>query len=448
MAVTFARRPGRSRPRTPRRLAAAAVVALSATALAACGTEPSAGGTQTLNWFINPDNGGQAELAKKCSAASGGRYTIRTPVLPNDANDQREQLLRRLAAKDDSIDFMSLDPPFNAEFAKAGFLRPFTEQERAEFTAGVLRGPVEGATYEGKLIGAPFWANTQLLWYRKSVARQTGVDPSKGPVTWQQLIDAAGKAGRKVDVQGRRYEGYMVWINALVESAGGSVLDPNTAGQSADRVEPAIDSPAGQAAAQIIKMLATSSAANPSMSTAGEEAARASFQSDAGGYMVNWPYVWTAADTAIEKGTLSASYKDDVGWARYPRVAGGTESAPPLGGINLTISAYSRYQDLALDAVRCLTTDESSKQYFLKSGNPSNTDAVYDDPEVRKAWPMADDIRDSLNDAAPRPVTPYYGDVSFSVYSTFHPPAAVDPQSTPQSAAERVTGVLRNEQLL
>ncbi|MGH9265157.1 MAG: ABC transporter substrate-binding protein, partial [Acidimicrobiales bacterium] len=149
---------------------------LLASAMAACGGGGS--GVPTLNWYINPDNGGQAELAAKCSAASNGAYRIQTSVLPNDATGQREQLVRRLAAKDSSIDLMSLDPPFIPEFAEAGFLRSFTEAEARELTAGVLSGPIESSTWDGELVAAPFWANTQLLWFRRSVAQQAGIDPA------------------------------------------------------------------------------------------------------------------------------------------------------------------------------------------------------------------------------------------------------------------------------
>jgi multiple sugar transport system substrate-binding protein len=185
----------------------------------ACAGGDSGAATPVLGWYINPDNGGQAELAAACSAASGGRYRITVSVLPNSASGQREQLVRRLAAKDRSIAIMSLDPPFLAEFAEAGFLRPFTTEEAAGFTAGVLSGPVEGATWNGRLVAAPFWANSQLLWYRKSAAARAGVDPAAGPVTWDQIIAGAERAGATVAVQGDRYEGYMVLISALVASA-------------------------------------------------------------------------------------------------------------------------------------------------------------------------------------------------------------------------------------
>ena len=145
-------------------------------------------------------------------------------TLPNDASPQREQLVRRLAAQDSSIDVMSLDPPFIAEFANAGFLRPFAKEDEATFTDGVLDGPLQTASWDGKLVAAPFWANTQLLWFRKSVAQAAGVDPTAADFTWDQMIKAAESQDKVIGVQANRYEGYMVWINALVVSAGGQIL--------------------------------------------------------------------------------------------------------------------------------------------------------------------------------------------------------------------------------
>ena len=104
--------------------------ALLASTLVACGGGGE-GGTPTLTWYINPDNGGQQDLAAKCTKAADGDYRIDVALLPSDADGQREQLVRRLAADDSSIDIMSLDPVFVPEFANAGFLRPFSDDEAA-----------------------------------------------------------------------------------------------------------------------------------------------------------------------------------------------------------------------------------------------------------------------------------------------------------------------------
>jgi multiple sugar transport system substrate-binding protein len=428
-----------------RRTVVMAMALAAPIALFGCSSGESSGPAQ-LTWYINPDNGGQATLAKQCSEQSEGAYTIETQVLPNEADAQREQLVRRLAAQDDSIDLMSLDPPFVAEFANAGYLLPITNADDvAEFTQGVLDAPLETAYWDDKLVAPPFWANTQLLWYRKSVAEAAGVDPTAADFTWDEMIKAAEDQGKRIGVQGRRYEGYMVWINALITSGGGQIIENADQGANAT---PTVASPAGDTAADIIGELARSSAAPADLSTAGEEEARSVFQSDSGSFMVNWPYVYTAAQDSVAAGAIDQSVVDDIGWARYPEVAAGQESAPPLGGINLAIGNFTNHPDEAIAAAHCITSLPSNIQYMLEAGNPAARSAAYDDPEVRQAYPMADLIRDSIDSAGPRPVTPYYGDVSTSVQRTWHPASGVHSPQTPEDTDSYMSEVLKGDRLL
>ena len=146
-------------------------------------------------------------------------------MLPQDANQQRIQLARRLAAQDSGIDLMSIDPPFTAEFSNAGFLAPLPQSLQDQLSQQSFKSATAAATWEGKLVVAPFWSNTQVLWYRKSFVEKAGIDMSK-PVTWDQIIDAAAENGGKVAVQSNKYEGYVVWINALISGAGGEHRRP------------------------------------------------------------------------------------------------------------------------------------------------------------------------------------------------------------------------------
>ncbi|WP_203707093.1 extracellular solute-binding protein [Asanoa iriomotensis] len=433
------------RHRPHRRVAGSALVLFAAAcALSGCGG--GEGGATSLTYYIA--DAAQADVAARCATESGGAYTFDIQRLPNNAAGGREQLLRRLAAEDRSMDIVSVDPPFMAEFANAGFLRAFTDQERQEFSDGVLEGPLKQSTFRDTLYSAPLYGNTQLLWYRKSVLQKAGVDPSAGPVTWDQLIEGASRAGVTVAAQGRRNESLMVWVNALVASAGGSILQPGSENVPADQVEAGLDSPAGAAAARIMHELAVSPAAPAGFSTAGEEDSRAAFQAATGGFMVNWPYVWAAMDAGIEEGSLPANFKDDVGWAAYPRVDAGTESASPSGGLGLSISAFSRKQDLAVEAIRCLADERSQKEFMISAGNPAALGSVFDDPDIRAKFPMADQIRTGLDAATPRPVSPYYGDVTGAIQTAFHPPDSLSPETTPRAANDLLEAVLSNERLI
>jgi multiple sugar transport system substrate-binding protein len=423
-----------------RKTALAAALAVGMSLLAACGGGDS--GPPTLTWYINPDSGGQEDLAAKCTKDAGGAYEITTSGLPTDATAQREQLLRRLAGSDESVDLMSLDPPFTAEFASAGFLAPIPQDRTAEFTDGIFEPAVQSATWEDELVAVPFWANTQLLWYRKSVAKAAGLNMNQ-PVTWEQIVQAAESENKTVAAQGLLYEGYTVWINALVESAGTSVVANPEA--PPEDIELGLDSAEGQAAAKVIEQV--DAVGGPALSTQDEEGARRLFQGPDGAFLVNWPYVWAAWAGEVDAGTLDKSVVEDIGWTMYPRVDAGQSSAPPLGGIHIGIGAFSQYQEEALDAAACITTEENQKEYMLTNGNPAAAEAVYEDPEIRKAYPMADTIVEGLEAAAPRPLTPYYTEVSSSIQREFHPPESVSAE-TPASAADLILGVMNGEVLL
>src|SRR5262249_19271106 len=159
------------------------------------------------------------------------------------------------------------------------------------------------------------------------------------------MIKAAESQRKVIGVQANRYEGYMVWINALVVSAGGQIITNVEAGKNAT---PAIASPAGDAAARIVGDLARSPAAPPAMSTATEEEARSAFQGATGGFMVNWPYVYSAAKGDVESGAIKQSVVDDIAWARFPAVVAGEPSKPPLGGIDLAVGNYTKHPEQAM----------------------------------------------------------------------------------------------------
>jgi multiple sugar transport system substrate-binding protein len=419
------------------------VLALAAAGLAACG---GSSGPPTLTWYINPDAGGQAENAKRCTQDAGGAYSITTSLLPREASAQREQLVRRLAANDDSIDLMSLDPPFVPELAEARFIEPVPSDIAKKVTDNVVESAVRGSTWKGKLVAVPFWANTQLLWYKKSVAQKAGLDPATEPVTWDELIKAAEEQHTLIAVQGIRAEALTVWINALVESAGGHILENPEA--PADQVKLGIDSQAGKDAATVIRTIADHDLAGPAFSTENEDASRALFESGDASFMVNWPFVWPAANDAVKAGTLNDSVVKDYGWALYPRMQADEQSRPPYGGINIGVGAFSRHKDMAFQAVQCIVSEQNQAYYFVSNGNPPANKAAFADKAVTDAFPMAPVIAESLDAAAPRPQTPYYNEVSQGLQRTWHPPRSVNPDTTPQRSAALITAVLRKERLL
>ena len=86
---------------------------------------------------------------------------------------------------------------------------------------------------------------------------------------------------------------------------------------------------------------------------------------------------------------------------------------------------------------------------MVESGNPAARAAAYDDPAVREAFPMADLIRDSINDAGPRPITPVLRRRVDLGAAHLAPGRATSRRpSTPEETDTYMTEVLAGERLL
>jgi multiple sugar transport system substrate-binding protein len=405
-------------------------VALS---LAGCGGGDD-GGTPTIKWYSFPEPSGAFDkAAADCTEASGGRYRIEVKQLPTTADGQREQLVRRLAAEDSDVDLMFMDVIWTAEFAEAGWLLPFDEQVAHEITEGVLEGPLATATYKDRLWGAPITSNTQLLWYRKDRVD----DP---PETWDQLIQAAEalpEGEQLVQVQGLRYEGLTVWFNALLASAGGTVISGE-----GDDTEVTIGNDATQQALQVLRDFSTSAAADPALSNSDENIGRLAFQTGGSTFMVNYPFIFPSAREEAPE------VFENLGWARYPGVTEGEPSAPPLGGGNIGIGAFTDHPDEAVDAVRCLISADNQIRYATDGGLPPTLGSLYDDESLRENYPFADLLRESIDEAGPRPVSPAYNDISRVIYTSIHPTRSIDPEGAADSLRDKVGQAVRSEGLL
>ncbi|HEX5929190.1 MAG TPA: extracellular solute-binding protein [Solirubrobacterales bacterium] len=400
-------------------LACLAAAALAATALGACGGDSEGSGPRELTFFVAIQPGGTIEeVSKRCSKESGGRYTITPEFLPTDASQQREQLVRRLGAEDPSIDIVGMDVIWTGEFANAGWVEEWKGPLKQQVTEDVFPNVIETASFEGKLYAAPFNTNTQLLWYRKDLVKQP-------PVTWDEMIDQAEqlKEAGSIQVQANRYEGFMVWTNALIESAGTQILSgPETVELGQEPTE---------AALAVMGRLARGSAAPPSLSTSDEDSARLGFEGGESAFMTNYTFAYASAQSeAPDIGKV-------MGFARFPEVVPGTPSKPPLGGFNLAVSSFSENQDVAFDAAACLSGKESQKTAVELDGLPPSRSDLYSDKTVTKAYPgFAGLVKESIEESGPRPTTPAYQDVSLAVQRSLHPPDKIDPDDPEPSYDE------------
>ena len=399
-----------------RRGMAIAITALAlACGVAACGgDDESSGGAVTLNWFIfNEPSGGPQKIAERCSKQSGGKYKINFEYLPSQADAQREQLVRRLGAEDPSLDLLGLDVVWTGEFANAGWVAPVPASTARIVSENVFESVLTTAKYKDRLYTVPIWSNTQLLWYRKDLV------PTP-PKTWDEMIDMAEKIGPdkgRIQVQGNRYEGLVVWVNQLIESAGTSVL--------AGPKEVRLDEAPTKRALGIIGRLSRSDVAAPNITTSNEDSARLGFEAGNSAFQINYPFVYPSAKENAPK------IFEQMGAVQFPAVDAGKPSKPPIGGINIGVSAYSEHKDIAFEATECLIKPENQLEVATLGGLPPVREDLFDEPEMDKVYPgFADQIRDAIKSAGPRPSeSPAYQDLSLAIQRAVHPTTKIDPKN-------------------
>jgi multiple sugar transport system substrate-binding protein len=383
-------------------IAGAASAVLAATGLAACSSANAGTGPVTLTYYLYPDTSKATSTAiSNCDKASGGKYTISYQQLPQAADGQRQQLVRRLAAHDDTIDIMGLDVTWEAEFATAGWIEPWTGTYKAQAVAGTLVPALNTAIWKGKLYAVPDNTNTQLLWYRSDLV-------PKPPATWAEMIADAEQLAKQgkphyIEIQGAQYEGATVWFNTMVSSAGGTVLNP-------DATKITLGAPAVKALT-IMKQLATSTAADPSMSVQKENENR-------------------------------------LQWALYPSVNPGQPAKVTIGGIDLAVSSYSRHKDLAFQAALCLRNRENQLIGANVGGVPPTIASLYNDPKLFANYPFHADILKALQNASVRPKTPVYQVVSIDISHQISPASSINPTSTLQGMKGSLSNALQSKGLV
>jgi len=406
----------------PGRAVARLCLAVSALALAACATvADSSGPTPVLHWYNATDGADVHALAKACSAASDGAYSIDVEPLPADAVDRHAQLVRTLLTADHDIDLLSLESPLTAEIAAAGVLAPVPGDLVAGFSEDVFPVALEAATVDDRLVAAPWWFDPYLLWFRGTLAERAGLDVGK-PISWDALLEGADVAGVTVQVDDPDGHGLADWLNALVVGAGGSILD----GGGRDAAV-GLDTEAARAAFDVIDQATGKGASGPSAD------AVTKFASVDGGFLV--------APSSVISDPALLGIAGDLSWAPYPVM--GDEPVAPLTGAALAVPAAAAHRGLSWDAITCLTSPDSLAALTTISGHSASRASTYDLDAVAKAYPMAAVTRAAVEHGVALPSSSYWQLVEAGLLEAMTPLADVHADTTPAAAQRAVKTLLK-----
>ncbi|MBF6620826.1 MAG: ABC transporter substrate-binding protein [Patulibacter sp.] len=353
-----------------------------------------------------------ARAAVKQAATEASGLDVDVITLPDAADEQNAQFVRRQRAQSGECDVFESDVVWTAQFAAQEWLLDLTdyiETRKDEFIPSTL----ETAQYEDRYYGVPEKTDAGLLYYRTD-----RVDTA--PETWQQVYAQAEEVGGFV-YQAKAYEGLTVNFLEVAYSAGGEVL-------SEDGSSSAFNSPENLKALELMVDGIKSGAVPRAVLTFQEGETQEAFDTGDPGFMRNWPYAYS-----IEKQSKTKGLKDNFDVAPLPAFEGG-EPAGVLGGSNLVISRYSKNPEGALKLVDLLTKPDAMTLRAVDYSLAPVLTASYDDPEVKKALPFSDALKTAVENARSRPVSAAYTQISAAISSNVA--RALSGRATPQAAIE------------
>jgi multiple sugar transport system substrate-binding protein len=338
--------------------------------------------------------------------------TVKLLEFPESADEQRNQFIQRQRAKSADCDGMESDIVWTAEFASQKWLldmTPYVESRKDEFVPSTL----STVDYQGKLWGVPRATDAGLLYYRKDKVKQV-------PPTWQDVYkDAQAKGG--IVYQGLAYEGLTVNFLELAFAAGGKVL-------SDDGKKSVINSPENLKALQFMVDGIKDGAAPKAVTTYMEEQARRAFESGKPAFERQWAYAYALGNMKGSK------IKDKFAVAPYPAWEGGGKAAV-LGGHNMVVSKYSKNPGGILKFIDYMTSEKRITKNATKFSKTPTLKASFEDPAVKKVLPFIDELRQSLELAKARPVSPVYTQISQAIFKNVN--NALSGSTDPKAALKK-----------
>lgn len=410
--------------------ATVAVCAALALALTACGGDgggsPEGAGTAELEgrgpitFVTGKDRSGNLQKQVDAWNAEHPDEQVRVIELPDEPNDQRQQMIQNATTKSDAYSVLNLDVVWTAEFAAnrwlaelpmaplsggSGGSSPQAGKDEIDLSA-MLPATIETGQYRGRLYAVPSTSDAGMLYYREDLLKKAGI--SEPPKTYQEMWDACDKV-RKLP-EGKDADCYFTEVNKTesmtisaveaITSAGGSIIGPDG--------KPTLNTPQAKQGVEFL-VNAKKDRMPKEAVTLDTEGGRRHFQSGKLIFQRQWPYQYALANA--DDGSSKVAGKFAVAPLPGPDGPG----VANLGGHNLAISAFAKNKATSLDFIKYLTGEEAQRANLLATSQAPTVAALYDDPEMVKKFPYLPVLKKAIENAVPRPVAVKYGDVTAAI---------------------------------
>ncbi|AKI97601.1 ABC transporter substrate-binding protein [Kosmotoga pacifica] len=360
----------------------------------------------------NNPNSSEAILTRLFNA-SQDEIEVEFLIQSWSTDDKHTALVTRLGAEDPNPTVFMGDVIWPAEFAAAGWAMDLTDYFTKDELEDFLPGTIQSCTYEGRLYAVPMFTDAGLLYYRKDLLEKYGYDV---PKTWDELVKVAKDISEKEGIygfvfQGAQYEGLVCDAVEYIAGNGGAIIDENG--------KITVNRPEVIEALQFMHdMIYKYKIAPESVLSFMEEDARTTFQQGKAVFMRNWPY----CNSPLNLNSPQSAVRGKYGMAPMPRGPRGKSGAATLGGWNLFINNFAspEEKEAAIKFVKFMTSEPAQLMRTIIAGTSPTRISIYSNPAALKANPALKDYYPIMINAVPRPVTPWYAEITDAMQEEFH----------------------------
>lgn len=306
------------------------------------------------------------------------------------------------------------------------------------------------STFDDEVHSLPVRANAQLMFYRKDVFEDLGIDP---PETWTELEEAGKEITENTEMSaispyyqgGNNGQNMYMWTSYLW-SNGSDIFDED--------MKPVFNSEEGiEATQRYVDLLVEDEIASPGSVSFGEQDARTDFKQGNSAMWVGWWWVYSdfnLSDSADEEVQGNVGFTTVPGWE-------GKGSTANISTFPLGMMKDSENKEAAWEFMKWISEPENEKEIVMDALNgdsPSDqfsTDISqtenFNDEELNEA---GDDLfkvgGEAFGNAQTLPKIPEWPEVSNIISSAISDMAAGAPvEKTTNEAAAEVEQLLEEE---
>ena len=258
-------------------------------------------------------------------------------------------------------------------FADGGMIQPIDDLVSEDDVKDFWPGLMENCYADDVLYGVPYLRSTPVLYYNKTMFEKAGVDASKAPETWDDVV-AASDALKEIGVGGYGFYSYIWVLTALAYCNGGTLFgDDLAATECAFNQQPAVD---------MVKWL-RDGVNDHNFSFAGGSNGSDTLDTNA----MNQKVAMWCTSTANLTNYLDLASQNgfEIGVGFIPK---NVQNKVPTGGCNLVMTGRvaDERRTAAGEFINFMTSKDAAVKNHLKTGYLLTRQSDKDDERIKEAY--------------------------------------------------------------